>query len=180
MRSEDESDSVWLTADELEAWRAELEGVKPLAAPVAPPQKPLQKTDSEPARRLQAALKKPSPATRLHTGKFHQIDKATARRIKRGQYEMDATIDLHGYTKEAAFQILQQCIIQSVLEQKRMLKVITGKGRGGDGVLRQSLPDWLNDESIRPYVLAFDTARPQDGGSGAFYVLLKKLRVVDE
>jgi DNA-nicking Smr family endonuclease len=59
---------------------------------------------------------------------------------------------------------------------KRMLLVVTGKGRDGVGVLRQSLPLWLNAPSIRPFVLAFDVASRKDGGEGAFYVLLKRQR----
>ncbi|NNE82945.1 MAG: hypothetical protein HKN28_03145, partial [Alphaproteobacteria bacterium] len=56
--------------------------------------------------------------------------------------------------------------------------VITGKGsvREGGGILRRRLPDWLNQSICRPHVLAFATARPEHGGSGAFYVLLRRRR----
>ncbi len=59
---------------------------------------------------------------------------------------------------------------------KRMVLVITGKGitASKSGVLKESVPRWLNEPSLRRHVLAFDYAEPQHGGEGALYVLLKR------
>jgi len=61
---------------------------------------------------------------------------------------------------------------------RRCILVITGKGSGsgGSGVLRAQVPHWLNEGGNRELVLAFDYARPRDGGQGALYVLLKRKR----
>lgn len=59
---------------------------------------------------------------------------------------------------------------------KRCLLVITGKGLASGGILRDQVPRWLNQAPNRSRVLAFDYARPQHGGSGALYVLLKRRR----
>ncbi|MBY0407454.1 MAG: Smr/MutS family protein, partial [Rickettsiales bacterium] len=44
------------------------------------------------------------------------------------------------------------------------------------GVLREMLPQWLTEPGLRPLVLAYDTAKPQHGGSGAYYILLRRKR----
>ena len=54
--------------------------------------------------------------------------------------------------------------------------MITGKGLAGGGILREQVPRWLNQQPNRARVLAFDYARPQHGGEGALYVLLKRRR----
>jgi DNA-nicking Smr family endonuclease len=57
-----------------------------------------------------------------------------------------------------------------------MVLVITGKGitASNSGVLKENVPRWLNEPSLRRHVLAFDYAEPQHGGEGALYVLLKR------
>ncbi len=113
----------------------------------------------------------------LQAGKFDGVDKRTADRLRRGKMKMDAVLDLHGMNQLDAFEQLQQMISNLFYHKKRTLLVITGKGAAGQGVLRQALPLWLNAASIRPKVLAFDTAQQHDGGHGAWYVLLKRQRV---
>ena len=54
--------------------------------------------------------------------------------------------------------------------------VVTGKGRESEGKIRRETPHWLNQPTLRPLVLAVTEARTRDGGTGAFYVLLKRRR----
>ena len=63
-------------------------------------------------------------------------------------------------------------------EGRRCVIVITGRGRvsEGGGVLRREVPGWLNSPRVRPIVLAISLATPRDGGPGAMYVLLRRLR----
>jgi DNA-nicking Smr family endonuclease len=53
--------------------------------------------------------------------------------------------------------------------------VITGHGRIGGGVLKSAVPRWLHEPELRRHVLAIAPARPQHGGAGALYVLLRRL-----
>ena len=53
--------------------------------------------------------------------------------------------------------------------------VITGKGRGGEGVLRAQLPRWLSQPDLRPLVSRLAPAHARHGGSGAFYVFLREV-----
>jgi len=77
----------------------------------------------------------------------------------------------------------QQCLLAgSQAQQRRCVLIITGKGfRAKDGavqtgILRASVPRWLNEAPNRARILAFASARDRHGGGGALYVLLKRLR----
>ncbi|HVI86795.1 MAG TPA: Smr/MutS family protein [Dongiaceae bacterium] len=115
------------------------------------------------------------------------IDKRQADRFRGGKLEIDGKIDLHGRTQAEAHDALHDFVHRAHRAGKRCLLVITGKGGskiggnagGGEvtrGILRQAVPRWLNEPGLRRFVLAFDHARPQHGGEGALYVLLKRER----
>ena len=111
----------------------------------------------------------------LTAGDFSDIDAATVKKLKRGQLDIDAKIDLHGMTKEAADHALEQFIYRHIGARRKLLLVITGKGGlDAPGVLKSSLEGWLNAPALRPSIIAFSQAKPEHGGSGAFYVLLRK------
>ena len=111
------------------------------------------------------------------------IDRRQADRFRQGRLEIDGKVDLHGRTQAEAHDALHAFIHRAHRAGKRCLLVITGKGGvktlGGEatrGILRQSVPRWLNEPGLRRFILAFDHARPQHGGEGALYVLLKRER----
>ena len=104
------------------------------------------------------------------------IDRRTGEKLKRGQFEIDGRIDLHGMTQDKAQTSLGAFILRSYAANKRCLLIITGKGEKGRGVLKQRLPEWLNDPELSGAVLRIVPATPKDGGSGAFYVLLRRRR----
>lgn len=91
---------------------------------------------------------------------------------------IDARIDLHGYTLDQALHQLEYFFKTAQLQGHIWVLIITGKGpirqsaADSGGVLRQNVPLWLDH---LPQVGAFATAQPQDGGSGALYVRLKKI-----
>ena len=77
-----------------------------------------------------------------------------------------------------AIQINKQTILNCFEADCRLVLVITGKGltRNSTGVLRKRLPEWLNKPKCREVTLSFCAARPEHGGEGAFYILLKRKR----
>jgi len=97
-------------------------------------------------------------------------------RLTDGKLKIDAVVDLHGMTQAAAHHRIERVIAESVAGGRHCLLVVTGKGAQGGGVLRRRLADWLNLPASRPHVLAFAEARPEHGGGGAFYVLLRRRR----
>lgn len=110
-----------------------------------------------------------------------EVDRRTDQRLRRGQYTIDMTIDLHGDTQDAAHKRLNAAIRKLSAAGGRCLLVITGKGKGGEGqgVLRRRVPEWLQDEPLGPLVLRWHNAQPEDGGAGALYVLLRRKRTQD-
>ena len=96
------------------------------------------------------------------------------RRLRRGQYCVAAALDLHGMTAEMAKQAVAQFLRDARGEGIRCVRIIHGKGRRspfGQPVLKRKLDLWLRQ---REDVLAFCSARPVDGGTGAVYVLLRR------
>lgn len=95
------------------------------------------------------------------------------RRLRRGHYSLGAELDLHGMTVPLARQALVEFLAQCRLRNLRCVRIIHGKGRRSSNqgpVLKVKVDRWLRQ---REDVLAFCTARPMDGGSGAVYVLLR-------
>lgn len=104
------------------------------------------------------------------------FDRATETKLKRGRLAIEGRLDLHGMTQSLAHAALIRFVRTAHANGKRILLVITGKGARQEGVLRRLLPLWLETDDLAPHVLAFSVARPQDGGTGAFYLRLRKKR----
>ncbi|MEF3193318.1 MAG: Smr/MutS family protein [Halothiobacillaceae bacterium] len=102
-------------------------------------------------------------------GVSHQV----LRKLRRGQYSVGAVLDLHGHTVDEARTALTRFLNQHRGHPYRCVRIIHGKGYHsptGQGKLKRLLNRWLPQ---REDVLAFCSARPMDGGTGALYVLLK-------
>ncbi len=124
----------------------------------------------QPSRRGASAL----PA--LEVGRAPGLDARTLARLRRGRIRPEARLDLHGRTLEAAHREVYAFIATAVAEGLRCVIVITGKGRLGaaSGTIRAELPRWLDQAPLRSRILGFTRARPEDGGDGARYVLLRR------
>ncbi|MFZ2006289.1 MAG: Smr/MutS family protein [Stellaceae bacterium] len=157
-------------------WQRAMRDVKRLAPrpgpPPAPAPKPPDKKATVPAPPSPAA----KPAPPLALDRFAGIDRANAERLKRGKHEIEARLDLHGMTQAEAHRALAAFIRASRADGKRCVLVITGRGRVGGGVLKSAVPRWFDEPEFRPHLLAIATAQPQDGGSGALYVMLRRTR----
>lgn len=125
-----------------------------------------------------APVKKSGPAglPPLALGDVTATDGNTARRLKRGQIPIDATLDLHGMTREEAHALLLRRLPQWVKQGKRCACIITGKGRGGEGVLKRDVPRWLGEAPLRAHIIALAAAPERMGGAGAMLVLLRRIR----
>lgn len=107
-----------------------------------------------------------------------EVDRRTAQKLKKGRFPVDVSVDLHGLTQAAAHRRLRQVLLSAHARQLRCVLVITGKGKSGEGtgVIRRSVPEWLREDALRAIVLRTETARPEHGGGGALYVLLRRQR----
>ncbi len=171
-------------------WQAALRDVRPLAGRPPPAPSPVP----PPAEAVApAAIAPPAPrpgsavlAPPLAAGRAPGLDKASAERLKRGRYPLDARLDLHGLTQDKAHRALAGFIATAAARGARCVLVITGKGLSGSpgaaeaseapGVLRRAVPRWLGEPALRPAILAYAAAQPRDGGAGALYVLLRRRR----
>ena len=151
---------------------------KPLPAPAEKPAAKIAKPKTKAPSPKAPAPVVPSPSRphELSHGKSIGIDKRQAERFRRGKTPIEGKIDLHGRTQQEAHDDLHHFLARAHASGKRMVLVITGKGITGSksGVLKENVPRWLNEPSLRRHVLAFDYAEPQHGGEGALYVLLKR------
>ena len=96
------------------------------------------------------------------------------------------SIDLHGYTLEEANKIIEEFIYQSFREKINKLIVVTGKGLHSQnakdpyvsknlGILKYSVPEFIeNNKGLMNIINEIKDASIEDGGSGAFYLFLKK------
>ena len=98
------------------------------------------------------------------------------------------TIDLHGYTLDQANQNISDFINQNYLAGVNKLIVVTGKGLHSENeknpyvskdlsILKYSVPEFIkNNKSLMNKIYEFGEAKIEDGGSGAFYIFLKKTK----
>jgi DNA-nicking Smr family endonuclease len=97
------------------------------------------------------------------------------RKLRRGQYAIEAELDLHGATVVQAREAVDAFLKSARDRDKRVVRIIHGKGKSSEGkmpVLKVKVNSWLRQKDE---VLAFCSARPNDGGTGAVYVLLKRI-----
>lgn len=105
------------------------------------------------------------------------VDRRTAQRLERGKMAIEGTLDLHGMNQQEARTALARFIKSSYERGRRCVLVITGKGRQDKpGILRERVPEWLDEAPLESMVLKTAQAKQQDGGLGAIYVLLRRIR----
>lgn len=105
------------------------------------------------------------------------LDRRIVKKLRRGEYSIQAHLDLHGYRKDEARLEVARFIEESVSKDLRCVLVVHGRGLGSKDnipVLKEKLTAWLTRGAIGRHVLAFTSARPFDGGTGAVYVLLRR------
>lgn len=158
------------TADELALWAAAVRDAAPLSGhavqqPAEPAPRPLPKKSA-------AAKKRASPAPAHTDTPPGTLDKQEIARLRRGTVELEARLDLHGLTEQQAHHAVDRFVELSWAGGRRLVLVITGKG----GVLRALLPRWLAASRHRGRVLALSEAAPRHGGSGAYYLRLRRRR----
>ncbi|TKD26164.1 DNA mismatch repair protein MutS [Rhodobacter capsulatus] len=126
----------------------------------------------------------PSISDQLHRQPI-VMDRKTHREMSRGKLEPEARIDLHGMTLTQAHPELTHFLLSAQDRGCRLALVITGKGkRGADdgpipqrqGVLRHQVPQWLRLPPLGAVVMQVTEAHLKHGGSGAYYVYLRRMR----
>ncbi len=114
-----------------------------------------------------------------------QMDHKDFGRMRRGKLTPEGRIDLHGMTLSEAHPALLSFVMSAHAAGKRLVLVITGKGKDRDdlgpipvrrGVLRHQVPQWLAQAPLSSLVLQVSEAHGKHGGGGAYYVYLRRKR----
>ncbi|MFP4397450.1 MAG: Smr/MutS family protein [Desulfonatronovibrio sp.] len=107
------------------------------------------------------------------------INSKTFRKLKSGKLSIQAHLDLHGLNTLQARIKLLNFMREQYINSKKCLLLIPGRGRNsplGTPVLRNEVQTWLIREPLKRIVLAFCSAQPRHGGTGALYVLLRNYK----
>lgn len=164
---------------DLETFKTAVKGAKPLIhnkVRLAPPQKKYLENNKVPHFEEEIVLHDKNDLNNVSGEEFISYKQASIshkilRKLRKGQYNVEATLDLHGMTvdnaKHAVQQFLQGCIQHDI----RVAVVIHGKGKNNMAILKNKLNQWLRDVHV---VLAFCSATSLHGRHGAIYVLLKR------
>jgi DNA-nicking Smr family endonuclease len=166
-------------AKDVDLFKAAMAGVRPrrcqrraatAKAKVAPPPGPSQ----EPAQKSFP----PADTTKFQAPQI--FDRDIDRALSRGRRAPEAKLDLHGMTLAAAERAVARFLAESSEHGRRLVLIVTGKGlrlEGGrvfGGRIRAEFPAWLDRADNRARVAGVRAAHPRHGGSGAFYILLRR------
>ena len=136
------------------------------------------------ARPLKAVMPKAKPR-KASAAVSTDLDGTTKEKLKRGQLQPGARIDLHGMTEAAAHGALLSFLTGAQARGVRLALVVTGVGnpnrdegaewmRAPHGVLKQMVPRWLNEKEFAALAVGTAPAHRRHGGDGALYVYLRK------
>lgn len=175
-------DEVRRTTRPIKPAKAKVVGT-PTKSPDHLPKEPIQPFNITGSKRPASVETHTAPTLQEMLGTTPKMDTRKHRNLKRGKLRPDAKIDLHGMTQAQAHPALVGFIQRSFADGKRLVLVITGKGKDRDdggpipvrhGVLRHQVPHWLTAANLRPMVIQVMQAHPRHGGSGAYYVYLRR------
>jgi len=149
-----------------------------LGRPHPPPPRPQQRERDERAVMQEALSDEFDAETLLHTDEhlsFRRpgVGPEVVRKLRQGDWSLQAQIDLHGLRTDEARTALATFIREAHKRGLRCLRVVHGKGLGSPGktpVLKGRVHSWLAQKNE---VMAFAQARPAEGGAGALVVLLR-------
>jgi DNA-nicking Smr family endonuclease len=105
------------------------------------------------------------------------VDRRLLKKLRKGEYAVQAHIDLHGLSADQARLEVERFLDGARAAGRRCVLIVHGRGlnsKEGIPVLKERLKIWLTRGPLARGVLAFATARPSDGGAGAVYVLLRR------
>ncbi len=136
----------------------------------------VEKTTEKTAEKIDLhALKALTPSLKTPKAKPSAVKSTNwVEDISKGKMKIERKLDLHGFTLTAAHESLINFVKNARAAQCRIVLVVTGKGKGGEGALRREVPLWVQSAPLAAHIRATAHALPQHGGDGALYLFLKK------
>jgi DNA-nicking Smr family endonuclease len=170
-------------AKDVDLFKAAMAGVRPLKSQRRGQRRaaaPKAKATTAPPASQQKSF---PPADTAQFQAQQTFDRDIDRALSRGRRAPEAKLDLHGMTLAAAERAVAEFLAESSERGRRLVLIITGKGlrlEGGrvfGGRIRAEFSAWLDRADNRARVAGVRAAHPRHGGSGAFYVLLRRRTV---
>ena len=109
-------------------------------------------------------------------GTGYDVHPEFAGRLHRGDFSIQAHVDLHGQSVAEAKKTFEEFLSGSAKAGRRAVLIIHGRGLSspGEPLLKNNVREWLTRGHWRKWVIAFSSAQSYDGGAGATYVLLRQ------
>lgn len=144
------------------------------SAEIEPPAAPHPKGMAK-ARNIAPAWSPPVAGPARPRGHPEELEPRRQRRLSRERDPIEARFDLHGFGRFQAQDALTAFLVGAQARGYRSVLVITGQGRrGGTGVIRASVHEWLQSPALRGVVSGFAAAARHHGGDGALYVTIRR------
>ncbi|WP_419656404.1 conserved uncharacterized protein, Smr domain [Desulfosarcina variabilis str. Montpellier] len=138
--------------------------------------------DAEALEQLKCLVETGSGFVLAHTAEYVEgacswMPPELFRRLHGGHFAIQGHVDLHGMNVETAQASFNRFMQRAIQSGKRAVLVVHGRGRCSPGrpVLKRNLFKWLTQAPWKRWVIAFTSARSCDGGTGATYILLRKV-----
>jgi DNA-nicking Smr family endonuclease len=109
-------------------------------------------------------------------GTGYNVPPSIASRLHRGDFSIQAHVDLHGLRVDDAKETFEEFLNWAVITSKRGVLIVHGRGLSSpsEPILKNKVKEWLTRGPWRKWVVAYSSARRCDGGAGATYVLLRQ------
>ncbi len=166
-----------------DVWEDLTKDIKKISRPEIIPSKPVIIKEINPTVDINKAYHG-NKLDKLDLGVMDNIDNNTAKKFKREEFRIEATLDLHGCTEDNAYELVFDFVKKAYIQDKRAILIITGKGYHKEeddifvskGILKERVPQWLNSLELRPLILSYMHPSAKNGGEGALYILLRRKR----
>jgi DNA-nicking Smr family endonuclease len=162
---------------DLDLFNQAMGGVTPLKG-----RRPLPAAKSKAPLKTEQRSLVPIGMTKAPSASSQAFDRDLDRALSRGKRRPEAKLDLHGMTLAAAERAVTRFLAEASASGHRVVLIVTGKGLRLDGGrmlggrIRAEFPGWLERADNRLLVAGVKSAHLRHGGSGAFYVLLRRKR----
>jgi DNA-nicking Smr family endonuclease len=172
-----------------ELFKKAMEGVTPISRgdhverifQIRGPEGSKNKEDAEVLKRLKDLVKygigfNVSDTPEYIEGTGYNVHPAVAKRLHRGDFSIQAYVDLHGLRADDGKEVFEKFLKWAVTTGKRGVLIVHGRGLSSpsEPVLKNKVMEWLTRGPWRKWIVAYSSARRCDGGAGATYVLLRQ------
>ena len=148
---------------------------------IRPAEDPEKREEAEALSRLTSLVKNGAGFNILDTPEYiegtgYNVPPEVARRLHRGNYSIQAHVDLHRLSAHDAKEVFERFLRWTVITGKTGVLIIHGRGFSSpsEPILKNKVIEWLTRGPWRKWVIAYSSARSCDGGAGATYILLRQ------